>query len=392
MRRTGLSLCPAVVLVLSSQTAPAQQPGHAFHPPMPDQTLYLQCLLNLGDEPTLIEVPLQLPSPTMSADLDQVVEMPASLPPVRLLKYLPRARLNQEVLPVKGPEAQLAVQIAVEGPSQAYKRWLVAGDPIRNRLISLIATWRFMAVENRQQRDDLYEQFRHEFTRPPRLLITNTKTGQSGELAAETGQVAALADLGCQVRVQEFFPDFALDSKSKKPINQSEKRLNPAALVEIEYQGRREKRWAFAKFPDYKTGKTELLPFRIALDCPTDKQSKTPDFMLLSVDRAALELWVRHQGRTSVKPLEGPQRVEIAGSQYAFYVARFVPSGRLVEEYLPTQGKGGVSALQVRTSDAAGKPTTIWLELGKQRVVPTTKGPLTVAFGPRRPTSTGGHQ
>jgi hypothetical protein len=91
---------------------------------------------------------------------------------------------------------------------------------------------------------------------------------------------------------------------------------------------------------------------------------------------------VRHEGKTTSRPLSLDQRIEVAGSRYTFHLARFVPSGELVEEYLPAEGRGGVAALKIETADPSGTRVTTWLALNKQRVVTTGVGPMTVSFGP----------
>ncbi|MHC4609548.1 MAG: hypothetical protein ACYS7M_04295 [Planctomycetota bacterium] len=347
----------------------------------PTQKFYLHCRLDTGDQPTIMEVPVALTSPAMPAKLDQTVKLPEPLAPIRLLEYLPRATLEQEIIPDPGTTGKPAILIAIEGPTQSHRRWLVADDPRRNRLKSFIGTWRYMAVETSQQRDALFEQFQDYLTRDPMVVVTRADPPARVELPARAGAERDLGALGGTLKVKKFFPHFTIQGQTMEPINQSDQRLNPAVLVEIEVQGRRQERWVFAEYPDYTSGDNPPLPYDLTLDCPT-AQGTTPDYAVLSVAGQALEVWTRQSGKTAAQPLAVDQKVPVGTSQYTFRLARFVPAGRLVEQYRPTEGKGGVSAVKIRTADASGQDTTLWLELGKQRVVRTAKGPLVVVFTP----------
>lgn len=382
----------ACVMLLHSTTVAAAPPqGHGAHPPMPDQRYFVQCRLNAPGEPRVVEAAVELPSPAVAAELKQTVELPAPLPPVRLTRYLPQARREQRVHPVEEGKGNPAVELSIVGPTQSYRHWLVAGDMERNRLTSLIGTWRYMSVADRSQRGDLLEQFRSELTRNPKLRISRADGSATRKLDALPGGAHHLEDLGCTVRVVEFLPHFAMNETTSKPANQSDKRLNPAVRVEIEVGGRKELRWVFAKFPDFKMREGETLPFLVTLDCPTETQSTIPDFVLVTVNRRAHEVWVRHRGKVESKPLVLDEKTKVGTSQYTFHLAGFVASGRLVEEYVPNEGRGGSPALRLETTDASGKLTAFWLALNQQRVVSTAAGSMTVVFGSRQAASKGAH-
>ncbi|HUU83470.1 MAG TPA: hypothetical protein VM243_08205 [Phycisphaerae bacterium] len=392
MRLLGSPLRPVFAGLIAVVPAAAQPPGHGQHPPMPDQKLYLHCRLGSGDDATSIEVPVELRSAAMPAELDQLVKLPAPLPPIHLERYLPQARLEQNVVPDGSGAGPPAVLVSIEGPTQSYQRWLIADDPLRNRLVSYVGTWRYMTVKDQRQREELFAQFEHELTREPRLVITSAEDHASVEVPAHPGTPHALEQSGCSVRVLKFYPHFGLDSKTKQAVNRSDQRVNPAALVEVDCQGRRQEEWVFAKFPGFSMGEKSALPIRIALDCPQESSGATPGFTLVTIGRARHEVWTRQAGEARARPLSQDDRIEITGSQYAFRAAGYVPSGLLEEAYHPTTGRAGVSALQARTLSASGEQETLWLELGKARLVGTASGPIMVVFGPRQSGAMGGHQ
>ncbi len=381
-----------VGLLVTTAAALGQGHGHASHPPMPGQVMYFSCQVEGPGDAGPIEVPVKLAMPMAPAELDQTVKLPSPLKPLRLTYYLPRAKLDQNVVPSNNPDAKPAVRLAIKGPKQSYDLWLIADDPQRNRLICLIGTWRYMTVADEQDRDELYRQFENEFTRVPTLRIGPPDSDTRHEVPATVGTVRELPDLNCVVSVQKFFPHFSYNRETNEPMNRSDKRLNPAALILLTSGEKQEERWVFSRFPQFESSTGESLPVDVTLECPTGKKSATPDYAVVTVGGNSNEVWERHNGTTTSRPIAIDKPVDVAGSRYAFRLANFVPAGRLIENYLPHDGKGGVTALQIAFTDAAGKPATTWLELSKQRALSTEGGRLVVWFGPRQPTAPARHK
>ena len=373
-------------LALAGSVASAAVPaGHGAHPPMPAQKFAFRCVVPTKGEPTIVEVALKLVSPTMPAEPAQTVELPAPLPPIVVSRYLPQAVLDQSIRPEEG--APPAVLLSIDGPTQHYQRWLLAGDPDRNRLTSFIASWRYMAVRDKAERDELFGLFERELTRDPQLIISRLDGRDRQVMPLAIGARQTVDALACRLRVRSFYHDYALDDKTRKPVNRSDKRFNPAILVGIEHDGRTEERWVFRKTPDFQADRADRLPYRVLLDCPLDRKRPTPDFALVTLGRAKHEVWLRHEGKRSAHPIALEERREVVGSQYTFHVQRFVPAGRLVERYLPSTGRGAVSALQVELTEKSGERVTRWLELGKPAVIPSPVGPLEISFGPATPST-----
>jgi hypothetical protein len=364
--------------------AAAQEPGHGprSHPPIPGQQFYFNCQIETNGEPKLLEVPLKLTSPMTAPDLDQVIDLPDPLGELRLRSYLPRAKLEQRAVTAEGPEAKPALHISVDGPSQAYQRWLVANDPQHNRLISLIGTWRYMSVDNQEERAELLAQFRDELTRDPTLTISRPDGSAPHVLAVQVGDAETFDNLGCRVAIRAYHPHFAFDRESGKPINRSDKRLNPAVLVEIESGDKHEERWVFERFPEFEQHKGEALPFRVTLDCPVDRARETPDFALVTVGKSVQEMWTRKDGKVVTQRIAPNERIDVTNSPYTFCVTKFLPACRLIEEYAPTEEKGAVTALLVAFTDSAGKPESVWLEAGRHHAITTQKERLTAWFAP----------
>lgn len=372
-------------------TVAAQHAGHGVHPPMPLKRYVFRCSFEREGKPVVVEVPIELSMPTAPADLDQSVRLSEASDPVRLVRYLPRAVMQQEVLPDDGPGAAPAVMLVIEGPKQRYDRWLIADDAKRNRLMSFIGNWRYMSVETKKLRDELYEQFKTELTREPQLIVRSADGDGVWFLPAKAGATKSLDAPRCTLRVKRFFPHFAMDRKSEKPVNQSDRRENPAVLVEVECDGRKSEQWVFAKFPDYKTGESRDLPVSLALDCPVEQPRTTPGFVLVTVGRRNHEVWKRYEGKITTGKLDVGQSVAVSGSQYSFSLESFIPAGRLVESFGESEESGARPALKIETTSAEGRVATLWLELGSPRTITTKQGRMVVVFGPGQESAPGGH-
>jgi hypothetical protein len=378
-------------LLFQATRAPAQPGGHGVHPPMPTERFLFQCKLDGGQQPIAIEVPLELPTPMTPAKLDQTVELPSPLGSIRILHYLPTGRRQQTVVPDESADAKPAIEILIEGPTQSFDRWLVADNSERNRLSSLIGTWRYMVVADRRERDELFDQFKGELTRPPKLIISRSDGSDVQEVLVEDGKSHRLDSLGCKVHVGRFYPHFSMDKKTNEAVNLSDERRNPAVQVRLEREDQKEDRWVFAKFPDFQAGGSESLPYRLTLDCPPAKGQTTPDFALVTIGRSIHEAWTRHANKCSSAPLRLGKKMDVPGSQYAFSARRFVASARLEETYRPAEGRGGAPALKIEIIDGTGRATILWLESGRRRIFSTPQGPLTVAFSPDRTSVSGKH-
>jgi hypothetical protein len=63
----------------------------------------------------------------------------------------------------------------------------------------------------------------------------------------------------------------------------------------------------------------------------------------------------------------------------------------LMEEYRAGGGESATTAVRLETIDITGKCVSVWLALGKERMVSTAQGPLAVSFGPRRTSMPNAH-
>lgn len=334
------------------------------------------------------EIPITVPLTATPVELGEVIALPGDAGTLKLERILPLAAREQTIEVDEDGKSPPAIQISVDGPSQSMQAWLIADDPARDRLASLIAGWGYSAVTNMEERDRLFKQFENELTRPPTVWISRTDGSGAQQLSAQKGAKRDIPELGCRLEIKDFLVDFAMDKETKKRVSRSEKRLNPAVLVEIEASGEREERWVFSRFPDFKIGDGDRLPFEVRLDCPTDQENPLPSFLFVTVARKQHELWSRVAGKHSTTPMTPEQKIAVPGTEFTFRVARFVASGRLIEEFSPTDQPNAVTVLKVDYSDASGNHTGLWVEEGRPSTLQAASGAFVLEL---RRKGTSGH-
>ena len=383
-------LALAFIMVLST-VAQGQHPNHGVHPLMPDQKLVVRCQMAASNPPSSVEMPLKVNIQMPTDDLGQTVTLPAPSPPIRLRKFLPHAVMEQSVVADATDNAPPAVEVSIEGPTQSFRRWLIANDHERNRLISYIGTWRYMAVSTPSERDRLFKEFEAEFTRDPKLVVSRVDGSDARELSLTLNKTEELKGLGCKVRVLQFMPDYAMDNAAKAPVNQSDRRRNPAALVELEVGGRLETRWVFSKFPEFSQKDSTLFPYRVLLDCPAQGSADTPDFAVVTVARESHVLWSRVDGKTTSRSFTTADEAPIPGSQYRFRLMNFVPQARMVESFTEDDRGKASPALEIEYPQPDGTTAKTWLALGHHRRVETAAGTAVVSLEVQGSQTPAGH-
>jgi hypothetical protein len=371
--------------------ATAQHPGHSTHPLMSGQRLYLQLQLpardatsdgspgvGAGNESSKrVEVPLKMVTTEAAQSLDQPIVLPAPRKPVVVRRYLPKAVMEQNVHPDESGQGLPAVELSLAGPSQSFRRWLAANDPERNRLVSYIGTWRFMAAKSRSERDALWHQFETEFSRAPELVVRRAGDLREQRVSADVGKSYSLEDGQGKITVKKFYPDCGMDRTTGEATNQSDRRRNPAVLVEIGNDKSKETRWVFAKFPGFAPAQGHELPYQVMLDCAVEPAESLPDFAIVAVGDET-ELWARSNGTTKSNLVTPEEKVVVPGSSYQFSVGKVIRSARMSESY--RKDEKGKAALEVEYAGEDGGLGKLWIELGHTRSVKTADGPIMVTF------------
>ena len=334
---------------------------------------------------TRIELPQKVA--TAGAELSQVIELPETLGTITLRRYLQRAWPDQIVVPDVNGEASAAVELSFKGLSRSYKRWLIADDVQRNRLASMVGRWRYVATRNQAHRDRVFAEFKGERSRKPNLLVSGPDKSNPQAWTFEVGEKSALGTQGVSIRVLRFVESFTIDRETNEVTSASSEYNNPAVQIEFTDGDKSARRWVFAKFPDFNMHDGDAIAIHVRLDCPIHQANPQPDFVVVTIGDSSHEIWSRIKGSVAVIPVALGETVPVAETGYVFSITRFVPSGRLVETYLPSERSGAVTSLQVEFDDDKGTTQTVWLEAGKPSTMTTNQGFLTLGFGRKSATA-----
>lgn len=367
-----------VVAGAAISAAAAQHPGHGMHPLMPDQNLIVRCRLVDSDPPKTLDKALAVRGP-METTLSEALPLSSAGAELRVIRYLPHAVLEQHVLPSSDSASPPAIQLLIQGESQSFERWLVADDPERNRLSSFVATWRYMQVQNEKERTELFAAFEQELTREPRLVIAPTGQGRQSHRIVASDDSRVIPELSLRVRTKQFLPDARMQGAGAAPVNQSARRKNPAAQIELEHNGVTESRWIFAKFPDFGPKADNRLPFDISLDCPIEGAAGFPDFAIVTIPPEKHEAWTRVDNHTKNLSVKIGDRMEIPGAQYVFFMKNFIANAQMMETYIADPKGKAPPAIEVEYTHPDGRKKT-WVALRQYRTVTTTAGSAVISL------------
>ncbi|MBI1827512.1 MAG: hypothetical protein HY287_18010 [Planctomycetes bacterium] len=379
-------------ILISGSSVWAQHPGHTMHPLMDNQKMVLRVQLPSTQSPKKIEFPVTIDASNLEQNPNLQVDLPTPYAPLKVVHFLAQAQMKQEVTADETGGGRPATELSIEGPTQSFHRWLVAGDPERDRLSSYIGTWRFMSVDSQADADVLRKQFETEFTRPPEIVVSasGAAAGAPRRFVVQEGATYTLDAMNGKISVRKFYTDYALDREIVRAVNQSARRHNPAVLVEIEQNGVKETRTLFAKFPGFAASRAESLPIDVQLDCPVEPAGDVPDFALLRIKGIGLQVLTRTESGSVARSLDENEFLSISGSPYRFRITRNVPSAKLVESY--SRDEHGKPALEIEFAGKGGAPSREWLEFGHTRNFATASGDVIVSFEARDESSpTGGH-
>jgi hypothetical protein len=374
-----------VILALVGALA-AVTPAQPQHPEVSREKLYFECKLEVKGKEHKVEVPINLLSPQLPGKPDQEVKLPVGFPSVHLVHYLPWAKLKQSLVEDRGPGAGPAVILDIRGPKLSFQRALVARDPARNQLTSLIGHWKYLSAADPKDRDRLFKEYENELTRDPRLIVGRLDKRAATQIPVEAGKTHELKELGCTIRIKEFHSTYTAGQKTPPaPSSKPMKRFNPAVRLEIEWDGNKEEWLVFSRFPEFNRTGSKKAPYTVRLDCPHEQRQRVPHFAVVTVGETRHEVWTRVDGKTASRPLGPTDRVGIPGSKYTFGIAAFSPAARVQEDYELTKEKRASTVLKIRTTDLEGEPTTVWLRYARPRTVVTKVGPIHLLFGKRVP-------
>lgn len=178
--KRGYPLWMPLILPLFAANALFAQHGEYNHQP-PRVNLQLIFSYQLNTATGTIREVINIEKQAQDGALNQTIVLGEGKGEIKLLRYLARASREQTMIADDTKQAQPALLLSIDGPTQSMQRWMIASHPQRNRLNSLIGKWRYFAIDDPSKRNEQLAQFENEYDRSASLLITPTV----GELCLE---------------------------------------------------------------------------------------------------------------------------------------------------------------------------------------------------------------
>jgi len=160
---------------------------------------------------------------------------------VKVLRYLPDSEVKEELIAGE-PDDPPAVLVELQSEGHRFSRWLLADDQgrwaMRSAGFSLMASRRYVPPKPTA-------------TMPSKGTITATVAGKQYEVdvAEALAGPVPLADGKVTLQVKQYLERAFVDV-DRKLKDSPERPLNPAVVVELNKDGRKEKRIVFARFGD----------------------------------------------------------------------------------------------------------------------------------------------
>jgi hypothetical protein len=122
-----------------------------------------------------------------------------------------------------------------------------------------------------------------------------------------------------------------------------------------------------------------------------ETKQPSPDFAIIAIGRATVEVWRRLEGKCVAHSAALGEPVSMPESQYRFTIHKFVAAGRLRERFVATERGKGSPVLEAEVPRTGEETAKLWFELGKPRTIRSDSGLITILFGSRQANMPGAH-
>ncbi len=184
---------------------------------------------------------------------------------VEILRYAPDVVWEERVVD-DAPDPHTALEVVLTGPERQHRAWVFGGESaelggirVRVREIGNPEAWRELLAGK---------------AAPSRGTVQVRRGAEVYEFPLERclGQAVPLGDTGFTVRVIRYLPH-AVVGPDRTLVNASDEPVNPAIEAEIAGAGLAERRFAFARFPDFhgRGGSGPTREFTLQFRTPEDE-------------------------------------------------------------------------------------------------------------------------
>lgn len=239
-------------------------------------------------------------------------------------RFVPDSRRIQQVVD-DHPLGQPVVEVSLSNSGRDDPVWLFAGK--RVSLGSVTAT--FVSARSDEGMRGLLEST-PAGSKSSSGLVKIRYDGVQFDIPLDDGleRAVPLGDTGATVRVLRYLPHALVENKQL--VNKSNRPVNPAVEIEIVGPSGSEKRYAFAKFPEFSSihGKQRIEGLEVAFVAPRDESPRTA---VEVISGPSGEMYVRfnHGGEPVVRKLDVGAAVESPWAGERFAVLRRFERARL---------------------------------------------------------------
>ena len=286
---------------------------------------------------------------------------------VEILRYLPDLVWEEEVLN-DAAAPQEAVELSLSTTGKDNPTWLMAGQSVRLGSVSAI----FRVASDQEELNRLLS--------PPSKEGSNSKGTVRVEYAGKKYDFSyeeclddpvPLGETGCTLKVLRYLPH-AIVGGDKKLISKSDNPVNPAIEAEITGPEGTEKRYAFAKFPNFGSmhGKSQLEGLKLNFIASDSQRSGVPVQLFGGPDG---DLHVRFSWGSAppvALKLQAGQPVETPWPDKKLAVLRRFDHARIQKNAVQPNPirMNRVPALLVKVT-AQGKTSEVWVQKYRPRSV-----------------------
>ncbi|RJP33196.1 MAG: hypothetical protein C4547_12815 [Phycisphaerales bacterium] len=277
-------------------------------------------------------------------------------------RYLPHSEWRREVVNDSAVEHP-AVEVTLTASTGSITDWVFADQSatfgplqVAYRRVTSTDEWqRLMSDQGDAQQDK-------------GGIVRVSYNGQIYEIALDAclAGAAAVGETGLSVRVHQYLPH-AVVGPDNKVISASEQPVNPAIEVEVTGAAGAERRFAFAKFPDFRHGEEGIPGLNLTFIAPTSDAS-TP---IQIVSNAEGQLYARFSaggGYVLTQRLEPGAEVETPFPDCRLAVMRRFDRARIDWQLVAADPDVPRRNPAIRASLAAGDEVRmVWLQKYRPR-------------------------
>lgn len=369
-RPSGLASIFFFILALRPVLGEGLPPGH----PRMDE---LRWAVEVRRPGTDIAARIDIPPGDAKNERELALDATVAGVKVRVLRYAPRMDVREEMAPAGNGRPAVRVHGRLE--ARTLDRWLLCGDPVRNRIETefLALTYRGPLSEAEVEQERKYLR---ELTRPlPKLIVERRADGGREVHVIEKGSKIQVRDPAMEIEVVRLVNFFGIDQRGQV-VDRGDpgRRMNPAAELRVRRGASVRTAWLFSLFPQFSKGADDE-DFVLHYHCPAEANPHKK-LTLVLVDRGPRTLLLVSKGDSVWESEVDPgEKKDILG--FLFSVEERIPSARVLQkaEAAPT----GRPAVEVAL-EKGGTSTRWWVPAGTSERIRLGAETYDVGFGPTR--------